>query len=787
VTLPACDGLRVVEFGQGMAGTMPGMVLADNGADVIKVEPPWGDFGRAHDGSRMWNRGKRSVVLDLRDPAERAVALELTGAADVVVESFRPGVAGRLGVGWRDLAARNDRLVYCSISGFGPASGHAALPGYEGVVAAVTGHMMGLDVLSGAVPGQERAGPIYTAVPVASFAAAQLAVHGILAALLAREATGRGDRVTTSLVQGLAATLMRQEMPRGGQNSSSRATPEMNAGVELCFMTAQCADGRYIQMCARQDHHFRAWLDVLGLGARMAEPRYARAPMGMASVADVAALEAEIRARMATRTCDEWMGTFIERDIGADPFLTPDEFLAHPQMTANGRVVTVDDPEVGNCRQVGPLAVMAPTPTSIGPGAPRRGEDAGARFRSPSRHGRLAGKRAAREHALSGVTVVEMAYFIAGPLAGALLAEMGARVIKVEPPGGDPFRRTGLQAAKVLHGKESIVLDVKAPSGRDVVLDLVEHADVFVHTFRPGVVERLGVDSATLLGRNPQLVYVHGTSYGSEGPYAGRPAFHSTPAALAGSGILQAGAGNPPVDDSYPDPCSALGVATAILLALHARGRNGCGQVVETTMLATTGYAMSPYLVRYPGAPDWRVPDRGQHGPHALQRLYPCATGWAFVGCNTQAEWESLATAVGHPEWCADARFGDVAARLAHDGELSALLGNALRAEPAPSWHRRARALDVPLVAASDVPKQAWLEDEKLLIEAAHAVLGEYWRAPVRVGMERMAPRLAPAAAAGEHTRAILAELGRSPSEIDALLRSGAAAEWAAPPKGGPQ
>src|SRR5579872_7211780 len=122
---PACDGLRVLELGQGMAGSMPGMVLADNGADVVKVEPPWGDFARGSDGPRMWDRGKRSVVLDLRRADDRVAALDLVNDADVLIESFRPGVAERLGIGWDAVAPGNPGLVYCSVSGFGPASGYA--------------------------------------------------------------------------------------------------------------------------------------------------------------------------------------------------------------------------------------------------------------------------------------------------------------------------------------------------------------------------------------------------------------------------------------------------------------------------------------------------------------------------------------------------------------------------------------------------------------------------------------------------------------------------------------
>ncbi len=187
---------------------------------------------------------------------------------------------------------------------------------------------------------------------------------------------------------------------------------------------------------------------------------------------------------------------------------------------------------------------------------------------------------------------------------------------------------------------------------------------------------------------------------------------------------------------------------------------------------------MSPYLVRYPGAPAWALPDPGQHGPNALQRLYPCAEGWAFVGCVTEQDWESVAATLGLG---GDPRFADAASRRAHDHVLVAAIGGVLSTEPAAAWHRRARAHDAPLVAVSDVPKDEWMEDEKLLIEASHPELGEYWRAPVRVGFERLRPRLGPAAAAGEHTRRILAELGRSPADIESLLGSGAAAEWAAP------
>ena len=204
----ALDGLLVVDFGRHMAGSLPGMVLADNGALVLKVEPPGGDPTRAEPAFLMWNRAKRGLIIDLKDLAGRDRAVELASRADIVIESFRPGVADRLGIGWEALSARNDRLVYCSISGFGPARAYDRLPGYEHLVSALSGRMVGIDHVSGAVSSQERAAPIFTATPVASYGAAQLALHGILAAILARESTGRGDHVSTSLLQGASAFLM---------------------------------------------------------------------------------------------------------------------------------------------------------------------------------------------------------------------------------------------------------------------------------------------------------------------------------------------------------------------------------------------------------------------------------------------------------------------------------------------------------------------------------------------------------------------------------------------------
>ncbi len=147
--MTACAGIGVLDFTQGMMG-LAGMILADNGAEVIKVEPPGADRARGEPGFLMWNRGKQSVVLDLKQPGDRDVALRLArGVDDVVIESFRPGVSDRLGIGYDRLAAHNPGLIYCAVSGFGPLGALDRVKGYEGIVAAKAGRMIGLTRISG--------------------------------------------------------------------------------------------------------------------------------------------------------------------------------------------------------------------------------------------------------------------------------------------------------------------------------------------------------------------------------------------------------------------------------------------------------------------------------------------------------------------------------------------------------------------------------------------------------------------------------------------------------------
>ena len=770
----ALNGLRILEVGSGAAGAMAGMVLAENGAEVIKVEPPGGDPDRGRPGFRVWHRGKQSVVLDLRESGGRENFVRLAAGADGMIECLRPGAAARLGIDYRTLRPRCPRLVYASISGFGERGDLRDLPGYEGIVSARAGRMH-------AQPGF-REGPIFTPVPIASFGAGMLAAQGLLAALWRRGRSGPGQRLHTSLL----AALSVYDMTLGPGNRTHQVKPGQVFGVmEVAFMTAPTRDGRFIQMCSRQPHLYRNWLKALGLEELLDAPDLRHMPDLFPSEERMREVIERIREKMRERSADEWMEIFSANDIGGDPFLTAAEFLEHPQTALNGRAREVIDPEVGRTLQVGPLARFSATPAEIGAPAPRLGEHTAELLESAAKE-RMAGSDEGSAPAdaepvggpLQGVTIVECGYFYATPFAATLLAEAGARVIKIEPSAGDPGRRNWTRTwSKAMVGKESVAVDLKTPEGREIVHELVRSADLFIHNFRPGTPERLQIDYATLNALNPRLVYVYGSCFGSAGPWSHKAGFHSSPNAICGCGIIESGRDNPPRNRTFADPAAALATAACALVGLHARERTGKGQYVETTMLTSMAYAVSEWSLQYPGKQD-RMPDRGQHGFGALHRLYPTADGWIYLECHRPREWRALCAGVD-PALAQDPRFADPPARGRNDAELARELAARFARRPADEWESRLRQAGVPAVRADGIDHEDFMlghphcRENRVAVEAAQPGTPRSWRAGPAIEFGDGHTPVRPAGELGARTTAVLRELGYDDARIAALAERG--------------
>ncbi|MEE9285343.1 MAG: CoA transferase [Dehalococcoidia bacterium] len=793
-----CEGLRIVDFTHSYPGALATMVLADSGAEVIKVEPPGGDPTRRHYASVMWHRGKKSAVLDLKTEGGRADARRLASQADVVIESFRPGVADRLGIGYDALAQSNPGLVYCSITGFGPNGPLAGVRAYEGIVHAKAGRM---DAFWGLV---DKDGPVYSSQPLASYGAAMLAVQGVMAALIVRNRSGRGQKVETSLVQALtcydlASYLAWQLVERGGDP----VRRGYSGGPIPPYMTARTRDGHWLQFGNFTVDTLRNFLNAIGLADTLQDPRFAAMPQ-FANPEDEAALQRMVLEKTLEKTRDEWMELFIDGDIGAEPFRTTQEGLHHPQAVHNGNVIDLEDPTVGPTRQLGPLGRYAETPTGPQGPAPTLGEhtDAvlrlldGAGPRAPRRNGTLP------KHPLSGVTVLEFASFIAAPFVTCLLADLGARVIKIEPVTGDLYRSIAFpRMCKTLQGKEALCLDLKDPVAQEAIHKLVEKADVLLHNFRPGVPERLRIDYETVRKINPRILYVYAGAYGSSGPHHKRVGFHPLAGAITGGPRYQVGQSViPPRDQPMtldevqevsdilrrsnevnPDPAAALACASATMVALYHREVTGKGQYLETSMLAGNLYANADDAVAYQGKPERPWTDDDFNGLNALYRLYKTQEGWLFLACPSDKEWRGLAEAMGRPDLLDEPRFASQETREANDADLASVLARVFAGAPAGEWERTLTAKDVACVEVFEgdngkfLLDNPWAKEAGLLVETEHRSLGRYLRQGPPFTFSLTPGAAGPNIYLGEHTRQILQELGYDDGAIDELERAGVA------------
>ncbi|MGI8554365.1 MAG: CaiB/BaiF CoA transferase family protein [Dehalococcoidia bacterium] len=800
-----CAGLRVLDLSRGPAAGIATMVLGDFGAEVIKIEPPGGDPFQDLAASPVWLRGKQRIAVNLKTGEGVERLHDLAADADILVASYRPGVAQRLQADFETLSTINPGLVYCSVTGWGPSGPYSGYRGYEGLVAAKSGRMMSF---AGQIP---RAGPVYAAVQVGIHAAAQAAVQGILAALLVRAESGRGQLVETSLLQGmlpydLAGLFIQQLMRTLPDQYPIDPLAAITRLPTLQYQPVLTADGRWLQLGNLVEHLFHAFIVAADLSWIYGDPRFEGAPY----LADEPreALRDVILERMQERTLAEWMECFIaDGNVASEPIVSTQDALQHPQALHNRNVVQVDYARLGRVKQIGLLAYLPQTPGVVAGCRPptndpvrfseTTAESIQTRRRTSSREGQR-GERRVR-HPLEGVTVVEFASIIATPLACSLLGDLGARVIKVEPPEGDGYRNlgNGVGVAKTTASKESICLDLKAEAGRKIAHQLLERADVLVHNYRPGVPERLGIGYEQVRAFNPEIVYVSATGYGSDGPYAHRPSAHPIAGALAGGVLWQAGSTMPPThvegleairecarrlyraNEVNPDPNSSMVIATAAMLGLYVRKTQGIGQHVQTNMLISNAYANLDDFLAYDGKPERQLVDPALHGLHALYRLYPAAEGWVFLACPFEEEWQRLCLALNRAELLADPRFRTAAARRAHDADLVGLLGGIFSERTADAWEEYLTDRDLGCVRADrDTPGSFWDRDEHVyqngfVREAEHLRWGPYWRHGPLVSLSETPGRYGAGVLGGQHTRQLLRELGYSGEEITALIAAG--------------
>jgi crotonobetainyl-CoA:carnitine CoA-transferase CaiB-like acyl-CoA transferase len=767
--------VRVLDLAQGY-GAIPGMILADFGAEVIKVEPPGGESHRKMPAFWQWNRGKRGMSVDLHTDEGQATVASLAENADVLIENFRPGVLERLGLGFDELAVDNPGLIQLSMTGFDGHSRYGGVKGYEGVVAAVTGQLLIQN-------GYRDDGPIYDAIPKCSFGAAMLGLIGTFAALQARRTSGRGQRVASSLIQGNFVYSY-----GGIKGATAEITSTLSQihgrdphNVMPGYRIAECADGKWIQSGSAGGRIFDNLMRALEIDFYFSDPRYKNGPARL-SVADRDELISAIDEAYKKRPLAEWVERLDENDAAYGLFATTQEFMDHPQIRHNGHVIEVTDPDLGPMSLIGPVVTFKGQEW-VWPGpAPRLGgTDEGALAWISTDRPDPVPATTGSAGPLDGITIIDLANFAAAPGGPGLLADLGARVIKVEPLVGDPMVAGAVSATELFNrinrSKERMSIDLKHPLGQEVLHRLVSTADAVVHNYRPGVPERLGLDYETLRRHNEQVVYLYAASFGSTGPDSRRPAFDPVMSAMAGGEVLQAGRRNPPQQRQTTDHSALLGVAVALLLGLRERDRTGEGQELETSMLCSAAYLLSDDFIRYEGKADRPLPDPGQYGLGPRYRLYRTGgDGWVFLACPRQDEWERLCQSIDRKDWVDDPRFGggEDLGFVAGDDEAADLLAEVFSSRTAEEWEEQFLAVDVACVIADRTwvdflfDSEAGLPDD-FVITYEMEPHGRVQQCGLGVNLSVTPGVLGPLDALGGSTRAILAELGYDDAAIDEL------------------
>jgi len=683
----ALSHIRVVELGD-IPASYATRLLADLGADVIKVEPPGGDPSRwlppfagavQHPERSLTfinaNTNKRSIVLDLKGSVTaRKSFAKLLAWADLFVEATPFGYLEELGVTDERLREMHRGLVIVSLTPFGRTGPYRNYRGSDAIANAVGGFLF--------AQGDDTRGPCtapgHLAYQLAGCVAAFLGVAGVRH----RRRTGAGQRIDVSLQEALTFTNSSSVARYSLENRLERRPGVKDyggAGTNIY----RCKDGRYVHFTANLPHMWRELTQNWMPETILARPEWEDTKYREAHSGEVSKIFAEFISQF---TAEDFSNEAQRRHLAAAPLNTVGQFVDSAQVREREWLQQFEHPVVGWYRAPGFSMRLSATPMQVRRPAPLLGQH----------HGEIVAelKEMGTEHSsqitglessapmLEGIRMLDLTQQHAGPLGTAMLGYYGIEVIKVESSEvPDRGRGTALHA-DMNRAKLGCTINLRHSEGKELFKQLVSVSDVVVDNFSAGVMERLGFSYAALREINPRVIQVVMPGWGLTGPLQSWVAWGWQ--LLAYNGLMALwGYPDSPMESrckiAWPDRVAAMTMALGVLAALEYRDRTGQGQFIEAAMLEAQGAMMGPAILDYTvNGRDWQATGYQEllGASYAPYGCYPCRgdDSWIIIACETDEQWQGIVRLVGRSPWTADQRFATQAGRKEHRAELDRLL-----------------------------------------------------------------------------------------------------------------
>jgi crotonobetainyl-CoA:carnitine CoA-transferase CaiB-like acyl-CoA transferase len=824
--LPLRD-VKVVDFGQYIAGPAVAMILADLGATVIHIDPPSGPLWSSPANATL-NRNKLTVAIDLKTAAGLKQALALIEEADIVVENFRPGVMKRLGIDLSALRAARPELITLSIPGFASNDElRRDWRAFESVINAQSGVFtdMGLNrVLMGINPS-------FSPLPLASAYGTTLAASSVVLALQARERTGLGDQIevplASAVMEGLSYNSIhienypeRYKTQREKEIERRRAQglpmnlsyEDLQELLDPFYRSYRCKDGRmFYVVCPSHKHHAKRCLQALGIydelvaqGLTEEEDTYQPVKdwkndvsLGVYPLPKVWAdrIATRMKEIFLTRTSKEWERIFGRGNFPGTPHRWLQEWINDDHAETAGLMLQVNDPEIGPMTQPGPMVWLEESSAAMVHPKPRQAvsfEQALQALQAIKTQLPQARQNNASAGWLDGVRVLDLCNVIAGPHSVAYLARFGAKVIKLDP--AKPFYdcwNTVIFGMSHMREKRSLLTDITQPEGRAILEALIKNSDVIVWNAPDRQVQSMGLDALSLEKLNPDAIFCKLDCFSGPlpGPRTGYLGYDDLVQAATGIMTRFGGSMDTPEEHAHVgtiDVMCGFSGSLGIAAALYQKLRTGKVGRPRTSLSALSGLAQMPFCYDYLRRAPFNEPSgREVVGYDALHRLYRCASDRFILLCASEHDLSRLDRVQGL----------EGVSQLGH-AQRAAFLAEAFAKASADDWVARLQSANVGAAVCDNIESirrvNSRSDDGKPGIDQgsyAFSVYADHPSGHVVTQLDPFAIRprrgkiyaLRPAEKYGASTRAVLRELGKSDADIDKLQRSGVVSEsWSA-------